>query len=171
MATDFGPKLQKQFHGEFFPRFVHLLGDNENPKYVSSEISSNLSPRVQSHVAAALVNFCEKFKASTLQQYLPSLLGALHTLLKENRRQYVTEQVVTAVASVAGCAEKYFTEYYDLFMPILKDILMLAKGEDQTMLRGKAMECISLIGIAVGKEKFRPGMHTLFASFFSFLQT
>lgn len=65
------------------------------------------------------------------------------------------EQVVTAIASVAGCAEKHFTEYYETFMPILKDILMLATGEDQTMLRGKAMECISLIGIAVGKDKFR----------------
>ncbi len=124
----------------------------------SKRVSTDLL-RVQSHIAAALVNFCEKFKASTLQQYLPSLLGALHTLLKENRKQYVTEQVVTAIASVAGCAEKYFTEYYDLFMPILKDILMLAKGEEQTMLRGKAMECISLIGIAVGKEKFRNGKY------------
>eukprot|EP01127_Copromyxa_protea_P013418 TRINITY_DN361_c0_g1_i1.p1 TRINITY_DN361_c0_g1~~TRINITY_DN361_c0_g1_i1.p1 ORF type:complete len:1095 (-),score=333.86 TRINITY_DN361_c0_g1_i1:67-3351(-) len=143
MATDFGPKLQKQFHADFLPRMAHLLSDNENPK-------------VQSHVAAALVNWCEKLKASTLKQYLPTILNALHTLLKENRKQFVTEQVVTAIASVAGCAEKHFTEFYDIFMPILKDILMLAKGADQTMLRGKAMECISLIGIAVGKEKFGP---------------
>lgn len=35
MSTDFGPKLQKQFHSEFIPRFVHVLGDNANPKYVS----------------------------------------------------------------------------------------------------------------------------------------
>ena len=36
MSTDFGPKLQKQFHADFMPRFVTLLGDNANPKYVSS---------------------------------------------------------------------------------------------------------------------------------------
>eukprot|EP01127_Copromyxa_protea_P013419 TRINITY_DN361_c0_g2_i1.p1 TRINITY_DN361_c0_g2~~TRINITY_DN361_c0_g2_i1.p1 ORF type:complete len:890 (-),score=269.34 TRINITY_DN361_c0_g2_i1:66-2735(-) len=143
MATDFGPKLQKQFHGEFLPRMAHLLTDNANPK-------------VQSHVAAALVNWCEKLKASTLKQYLPSLLGALHPLLKENRKQFVSEQVVTAIASIAGCAEKHFTEYYDTFMPLLKEILVMAKSQEQTMLRGKAMECISLIGIAVGKEKFGP---------------
>lgn len=108
-------------------------------------------------MAAAIINFCEKFKASTLKEYLPSLLGVLHTILKENRNKHVQETVVTAVASIAGCAEKYFIDFYDNFMPILKDILILATGEDQAMLRGKAMECISLIGIAVGKEKFSAG--------------
>jgi len=154
MATDFGPKLQKQFHGEFAPRFIALLGDNDNPK-------------VQSHVSAALVNFCEKIKKETLQPYLPGLLGALLTLLKENRNKSLQEQVVTAIASVAGCSEQYFAQYYDTFMPILKGILMTATSLDQTMLRGKVMECISLIGIAVGKEQFRndvPGFMELLAS-------
>ncbi len=32
---------------------------------------------------------------------------------------------------------------------MLKQILVLASGKDDRMLRGKAMECISLIGIAV----------------------
>ena len=39
-------------------------------------------------------------------------------------------------------------------MPGLKGLLQSAQGKDYRMLRGKAMECISLIGVAVGKEKF-----------------
>ena len=41
-------------------------------------------------------------------------------------------------------------------MPGLKGLLQSAQGKDYRMLRGKAMECISLIGVAVGKERFGP---------------
>lgn len=40
-------------------------------------------------------------------------------------------------------------------IPFLKAILMNANDKSNRMLRAKAMECISLVGMAVGKEKFR----------------
>lgn len=40
-------------------------------------------------------------------------------------------------------------------MPYLKAILVNATDKSNRMLRAKAMECISLVGMAVGKEKFR----------------
>lgn len=39
------------------------------------------------------------------------------------------------------------------FMPQLKYLFKNAVTPDYRMLRGKTMECISLIGLAVGKEK------------------
>ena len=39
------------------------------------------------------------------------------------------------------------------FMPQLKYLFKNAITPDYRMLRGKTMECISLIGLAVGKEK------------------
>ena len=39
-------------------------------------------------------------------------------------------------------------------MPGLRQLLTDLAGKEFRMLRGKAMECISLIGVAVGKEKF-----------------
>jgi hypothetical protein len=39
-------------------------------------------------------------------------------------------------------------------MPLLKTILANATSKEYSVLRGKTMECISLMGIAVGKEKF-----------------
>jgi hypothetical protein len=38
-------------------------------------------------------------------------------------------------------------------MPQLKYLFKNAVSPDYRMLRGKTMECISLIGLAVGKEK------------------
>lgn len=39
-------------------------------------------------------------------------------------------------------------------MPYLKTILLNATDKSNRMLRAKSMECISLVGMAVGKEKF-----------------
>lgn len=40
-------------------------------------------------------------------------------------------------------------------MPYLKAILVNATDKSNRMLRAKSMECISLVGMAVGKDKFR----------------
>ena len=66
------------------------------------------------------------------------------------------EAALTAVASIALSSKRHFTKYYDTFVPGVKSILSSAKGKSMATLRGKAIECISLIGRAVGPEKFRP---------------
>ena len=40
------------------------------------------------------------------------------------------------------------------FMPCLKYMIANANTPDHRMLRGKTIECVSLIGLAVGAEKF-----------------
>lgn len=72
----------------------------------------------------------------------------------------VLEQVVTSIASVADTAEEKFVPYYDLFMPSLKDIVVNAVQKELRLLRGKTIECISLIGLAVGKEKVHRVLHS-----------
>lgn len=73
--------------------------------------------------------------------------------LIEKGTKLVLEQVVTSIASVADTAEEKFVPYYDLFMPSLKHIVENAVQKELRLLRGKTIECISLIGLAVGKEK------------------
>jgi hypothetical protein len=51
--------------------------------------------------------------------------------------------------------QEHFKKYYDAVMPYLKAILMNATDKSNRMLRAKSMECISLVGMAVGKDKFR----------------
>lgn len=75
------------------------------------------------------------------------------TQLIHKGTKLVLEQVVTSIASVADTAEEKFVPYYDLFMPSLKDIVENAVQKELRLLRGKTIECISLIGLAVGKEK------------------
>ncbi|KAL1510219.1 hypothetical protein AB1Y20_006547 [Prymnesium parvum] len=139
MSTDFGPELQEQLHEVVLPALVTVMDDQ--------------CKRVQAHAAAAVINFCEHCERSTLQPYLQGVLGKLFTLLNRDVRR-VQEQAVTAVASVADVAEADFAPFYGHFMPGLKSILQNAQGKEVRVLRGKAMECISLVGMAVGKEVF-----------------
>lgn len=46
-----------------------------------------------------------------------------------------------------------FQVYYDSAMPYLKHIYQATDGTD-LMLHAKTMDCISVIGLAVGKDKF-----------------
>ena len=140
MCTDFGPKLQEDLHQIVLPALIRTMDDGCN--------------RVQAHAAASIINFCEHCSRPTLKLYLGDLLTKLMGLLQRNVRR-VIEQAVTAIASVADVAEEDFRPYYASFMPGLK-ALISQPGNDKAlrMMRGKAMECVSLIGVAVGKEAF-----------------
>jgi hypothetical protein len=55
---------------------------------------------------------------------------------------------------VSQACPEAFANYYDQFMPGIKNILVSAASPELVELRGKAMECAGLIGDAVGPEKF-----------------
>ncbi|XP_036401280.1 importin-5 [Megalops cyprinoides] len=150
MATDFAPTFQKKFHDKVISALLQTMEDQSNP-------------RVQAHAAAALINFTEDCPKALLIPYLDNLVQHLHVImvaklqeLIQKGTKLVLEQVVTSIASVADTAEEKFVPYYDLFMPSLKHIVENAVQKELRLLRGKTIECISLIGLAVGKEKFMP---------------
>uniref|UniRef100_A0A8B9H1F5 Karyopherin (importin) beta 3 n=1 Tax=Astyanax mexicanus TaxID=7994 RepID=A0A8B9H1F5_ASTMX len=150
MATDFAPTFQKKFHDKVISALLQTMEDQSNP-------------RVQAHAAAALINFTEDCPKALLIPYLDNLVQHLHVImvaklqeLIQKGTKLVLEQVVTSIASVADTAEEKFVPYYDLFMPSLKHIVENAVQKELRLLRGKTIECISLIGLAVGKEKFIP---------------
>ncbi|XP_037552498.1 importin-5 isoform X2 [Nematolebias whitei] len=150
MATDFAPTFQKKFHDKVISALLQTMEDQSNP-------------RVQAHAAAALINFTEDCPKPLLVPYLDSLVQHLHVImvaklqeLIQKGTKLVLEQVVTSIASVADTAEEKFVPYYDLFMPSLKHIVENAVQKELRLLRGKTIECISLIGLAVGKDKFMP---------------
>jgi len=148
MSTDFAPNFQKKFHARVVPGLLTFLEDNENP-------------RVQAHAGAALVNFSEDCPKAILTLYLNAIMAKLNDILGhkfielvQKGTKLVLEQVVTTIASVADSCEEQFVEYYDQLVPRLKYIIKESTQPDFKLLRGKTIECISLIGLAVGSEKF-----------------
>ncbi|KAG9306967.1 hypothetical protein G9A89_000881 [Geosiphon pyriformis] len=139
MSTDFQDTLQKKFHQLVLTHLIPVMAAPE--------------PRVQAHAAAALVNFCEAADKSILEPYLDTIFERLLVLLNSGRT-YVQEQAITTIATVADSAEDRFVKYYSAIMPLLINVLRNAHQKEYRLLRGKAMECASLIALAVGKETF-----------------
>jgi len=151
LATDFKILFQKSFHNRVLPALLQLL------------VSEGAYPRVQAHAAAALVNFFDECPVDVLEPYLDAVMQNLERVLSEKIHQLsqkgsklVLEQVLTTIATVADTAEAKFVAFYDRFMPALKFIFENATTKEYRLMRGKCIECISLIGLAVGREKFLP---------------
>ncbi|KAF9289191.1 hypothetical protein BGZ68_009889 [Mortierella alpina] len=142
MATDFGGQMQKDYHAVVLTNLIPVMDDAP-------------FPRVRAHAAAALVNFCESAEKRTLEPYLDAIFERLLSLLNTGTT-YVQEQAITTIATVADSSEERFVKYYSGIMPLLINVLRQATSLEYRLLRGKAMECASLIALAVGKEVFAP---------------
>jgi hypothetical protein len=138
MSTDFAGTMQEKYHAAVLNNIIPVLDSAE--------------PRVQAHAAAALVNFCEEAEKNILEPYLAELLRHLLQLLRSPKR-FVQEQALSTIATIADSAEAAFGQYYETLMPLLFNVLKEEQSKEYRLLRAKAMECATLIALAVGKEK------------------
>ncbi|KAH8687154.1 armadillo-type protein [Tricladium varicosporioides] len=146
MSTDFAGTMQTKFHSVVVPAIIPVLDSPE--------------ARVQAHAAAALVNFCEEAEKDILEPYLDDLLTHLFQLLQSSHR-FVQEQALSTIATIADSAEAAFSKYYDTLMPLLFTVLQTENTKELRLLRAKAMECATLIALAVGKARLGNDAMTL----------
>ncbi|KAI0205993.1 armadillo-type protein [Astrocystis sublimbata] len=146
MSTDFAPTMQKEYYDRVLRAIIPVLDSPEG--------------RVKAHAAAALVNFCEEAEKTILEPYLDDLLSHLFQLLQNDKR-YVQEQALSTIATIADAAEAAFSKYYDTLMPLLVNVLQRENEKEFRLLRAKAMECATLIALAVGKERLGADTMTL----------
>ncbi|KAK8961974.1 hypothetical protein KSP40_PGU006553 [Platanthera guangdongensis] len=141
LSIDLGPDLQVQYHQRVLPVLASAIDDFQNPQ-------------VQAQAASAVLSFTKNCTADILTSYLDGLVSKLLVLL-QNGKQMVQEGALTALASVADSSQEQFKNYYDAVIPYLKAILLNAMDNSNRMLQAKSMECVSSVGMAVGKDKFR----------------
>uniref|UniRef100_A0AAX7UYL1 TOG domain-containing protein n=1 Tax=Astatotilapia calliptera TaxID=8154 RepID=A0AAX7UYL1_ASTCA len=115
---------------------------------MATDFAPTFQKKFHDKVISALLQTMEDQSNPRVQAHAAALI--------QKGTKLVLEQVVTSIASVADTAEEKFVPYYDMFMPSLKHIVENAVQKELRLLRGKTIECISLIGLAVGKEKFMP---------------
>ena len=127
----------------FLAALIVLLGD------------ASTCDKVRGHAASAMISLInpENCEAETLTTHLEPLLNSLVVCLKYAALE-VQPQCLVLLGCAAQVAEEAFVPYYSSFMPGVKNILMTATSSDRSILRGKAMECVGLIGEAVGAEVF-----------------
>eukprot|EP00469_Lotharella_globosa_P014926 CAMPEP_0167824422 /NCGR_PEP_ID=MMETSP0112_2-20121227/8779_1 /TAXON_ID=91324 /ORGANISM="Lotharella globosa, Strain CCCM811" /LENGTH=1069 /DNA_ID=CAMNT_0007726371 /DNA_START=101 /DNA_END=3307 /DNA_ORIENTATION=- len=151
LSNDFAPYIQDSCHKIIIPGLLSLLVDHR-------------FPRIQTHAAAALFNFTEHCEEELLTPYVDVLMKHLFTTLSQGKRP-VQEQILTTVACIAGSAPKAFSKHYDRVMGMVMKVLTTARSKETERLRARAMECVSYIGMAVGKERFKPHATQLMSIF------
>jgi len=141
LANDQAPQFQESHHAKVMPLLMQCLDDKVD--------------RVAAMAMSAFVSFAEELK-DMMHQYAKPFMEKFLTRLQSSNHRGIQEESITAVAVIAAVIGEDFKEYYDVTMPILKKLIMSCTGEKQQRLRGKAFECMSLLGVAVGPQRFLP---------------
>ena len=139
-SADHSPYLQEQHCELVMPALLTLMDDQV--------------VRVASHACAAFINFAEDLDYEALLPYVPGLMQKLCQKMVSEAR-VAREQAITAIAVIAGVLETDFVPYYWQVVPALKQVILTCTRKEERALRGKAFECMSLLGLAVGREVFQ----------------
>jgi len=110
---------------------------------------------VQTTSCYVLEMFCERLEPSGVRPLLDPLVRKLASLLETTTKRSVQEMAVAALAATAVAAEEEFTPYVSGSATLMGRFMVLNE-EKMYSLRGRALECMGHIAIAVGKETFRP---------------
>jgi len=128
------------YHSEILPLVFGLLDD--------------ATLTVQSTSCHVLESFCENLDKEVMEQYLPPLMNKLVALLHTNKLS-VQEMAIGAISASATGAEEKFLPYVGNIAPLMMQILPQT-DEKVWGLKGRAMDCVARMALAVGKENFRP---------------
>lgn len=140
IALDHQPYVQLSFFKEVLPALINAFDDN--------------SIRVQSHASSAFINFAEEVQKENLLPYGDIVVQKLLGKININTPRLVREQAITAIAVTAGVLEEHFFKYYTAITPLMKEIIIKCTSKEERTCRGKAIECISIIGMSIGKDVF-----------------
>lgn len=110
---------------------------------------------VQATSCYVLEMFCERLEPDAVRPLLDSLVKKLAAMLEGSNKRSVQEMAVAALAATAVAAEDEFTPYVGGVAALMSKCMALT-DENMFSLRGRALECMGHMAIAVGRDTFRP---------------
>lgn len=149
MLTDMHGVLHRSFHEQIVGCLLQIMEDVANP-------------RVRSHAAACVVNFCDRdyIMEEHIVKYAPNILGSLYKMLSDPQSpRRVIEEAITGIAAMADVVPKVeFVKYYETIFTVLCQILQssLASHDGSALLVPKTVECLSHVASAVEMDTFSP---------------
>mmetsp|Transcript_3516 Transcript_3516/g.5285 ORF Transcript_3516/g.5285 Transcript_3516/m.5285 type:complete len:1075 (+) Transcript_3516:184-3408(+) len=110
---------------------------------------------VQATSCYVLEMFCERLEPEGVRPLLDPLVRKLAAMLEGTTKRSVQEMAVAALAATAVAAEEEFTPYVAGVAALMTKLMALT-DEKMYTLRGRALECMGHMAIAVGRDAFRP---------------
>mmetsp|Transcript_13102 Transcript_13102/g.31597 ORF Transcript_13102/g.31597 Transcript_13102/m.31597 type:complete len:1068 (-) Transcript_13102:113-3316(-) len=130
-----------QYSSQILPIVFNLLDDN--------------NVAVQATSCYVLEMFCERLEPEAVRPVLDSLVRKLAQMLEVSTKRSVQEMAVAALAATAVAAEEEFSPYVEGVANLMTRLMQL-QDPNLFSLRGRALECMGHMAIAVGRDTFRP---------------
>jgi len=140
IADDHSPYVQETHHELLLPAVVTGIKD--------------VNVRVATKAMDAFSSLGDELDCDDLEPYLGEVVAALLPRLQPGLPHALQESCLSSVATAAEVMEELFMPHYASVMPSLKQVIIGASGEKDRTVRGRAFECVSLVGSMVGKEAF-----------------
>lgn len=100
-------------------------------------------------------NLVNALQASTLVGYMPHLMSRLVHILQNSTNKNLQELALSAIASLAVSSDAQFLPYAEMTCNMLNQILFVSEPA-MFQLRGRALECLGHVAVAIGKDHFTP---------------
>jgi hypothetical protein len=132
-----------------------ILGYSEQILPIVFQLLDDPQVTVQATSCYVLEMFCERLEPDAVRPLLDPLVRKLAAMLEATQKRSVQEMVVAALAATAVAAEDEFGPYVAGVAALMTKLMVLT-DEKLYSLRGRALECMGHMAIAVGKEAFQP---------------
>ncbi|XP_058010265.1 uncharacterized protein LOC110631841 isoform X2 [Hevea brasiliensis] len=152
-SKNLNPDFQFQYYKKVLPALTKALNFSSHPY-------------VQVQAASALFYFSKDCTSGLLTPYMDEIVNKLLRCLQRGK-QLLKEEALTAVGSLVSSSKDHFQVYYKTVMPHLKVIMMKAAAESNSVLLRKSIECITMVGLAVGKKMFSDDIQMVVQSLIS----
>mmetsp|Transcript_100706 Transcript_100706/g.324981 ORF Transcript_100706/g.324981 Transcript_100706/m.324981 type:complete len:1112 (-) Transcript_100706:196-3531(-) len=151
MCHDQEAEFHSRLHSKLLPQLLQACNDPVD--------------RVAAMAASAVEAIVSELDEGVLAECAKPILDTFVARLTSCSHKGVLVAIMEALGALAAGMEGSFEGYYEQLMPML--LAYVQKQDTQpaaAKLRGKAFECISLLGLAVGKEAFLPAAQQAMAA-------
>ncbi|GKY94826.1 hypothetical protein MPSEU_000447800 [Mayamaea pseudoterrestris] len=132
-----------------------VLGYSEQILPIVFQLLDDKSIAVQVTSCYVLEMFCERLDPTAVRPLLDPLVRKLAAMLEATTKRSVQEMTVAALAATAVAAEEEFAPYVQGVANLMTTLMQITDSNLHS-LRGRALECMGHMAIAVGRDHFRP---------------
>lgn len=165
LTTHCGADMPPKIRYAVFHCIEHLSEDLEDefkePHHVvlATMMQQGLSdpvPRVVAQAVRAVGEFFTNCSQQIAHTYSATFLPLLSALVAPSIPSLVIENALSAIAAISDANKEQFAAQYEQMVPFLISLIRSYTATEYKQLRGKAIECLTLMCSAVGKDVFAP---------------
>jgi len=140
LSEDFENEFQADHHHQVIP--ILLAGINDSV------------PRVSAQACYSLKLFLENSGTTIATQYSSALLPSILSKTQPRNISLVIQKALGALSSLANACKAQFGEYFAIALESTLQLIKSLSNETHKKLKGQAIECLSFLCQAAGKQTF-----------------